>query len=74
MIPVSILILLIIFVILYIIGAGLTVYTFIKSIQDKKNSINYIFIYNNDILRCILFMFSIKVNKDYILINFLFVQ
>ena len=36
MIPVSILILLIIFVILYIIGAGLTVYTFIKSIQDKK--------------------------------------
>ena len=36
MIPVSILILLIIFVIIYIIGAGLTVYTFIKSIQDKK--------------------------------------
>jgi hypothetical protein len=36
MIPVSILILLIIFVILYFIGAGLTVYTFIKSIQDKK--------------------------------------
>lgn len=36
MIPVSILILLIIFAILYIIGAGLTVYTFIKSIQDKK--------------------------------------
>jgi hypothetical protein len=36
MIPVSILILLIIFVILYIIGAGLTVYTFIKSIRDKK--------------------------------------
>ena len=36
MIPASILILLIIFVILYIIGAGLTVYTFIKSIQDKK--------------------------------------
>ena len=36
MIPVSILILLIIFVILYVIGAGLTVYTFIKSIQDKK--------------------------------------
>ena len=36
MIPVSILIVLIIFVILYIIGAGLTVYTFIKSIQDKK--------------------------------------
>ena len=36
MIPVSILILLIIFVILYIIGAGLTVHTFIKSIQDKK--------------------------------------
>lgn len=36
MIPVSILILLIIFIILYIIGAGLTVYTFIKSIQDKK--------------------------------------
>jgi len=36
MIPVNILILLIIFVILYIIGAGLTVYAFIKSIQDKK--------------------------------------
>lgn len=36
MIPVSILILLIIFVIIYIIGAGLTAYTFIKSIQDKK--------------------------------------
>lgn len=36
MIPVNILILLILFVILYIIGAGLTVYTFIKSIQDKK--------------------------------------
>jgi hypothetical protein len=36
MIPVSILILLIIFAILYIIGAVLTVYTFIKSIQDKK--------------------------------------
>ena len=36
MIPVSILILLIIFVILYVIGAGLIVYTFIKSIQDKK--------------------------------------
>ena len=36
MIPVSILILLIIFVILYIIGAVLTVYAFIKSIQDKK--------------------------------------
>lgn len=36
MIPVSILILIIIFAILYIIGAGLTVYTFIKSIQDKK--------------------------------------
>ena len=36
MIPVSILILLIIFVIIYIICAGLTVYTFIKSIQDKK--------------------------------------
>ena len=36
MIPVSILILLIIFVILYIIGAGLTFYIFIKSIQDKK--------------------------------------
>jgi hypothetical protein len=36
MIPVSILILLIIFVIIYIIGAGLTVYTFIKSIQDKN--------------------------------------
>ena len=38
MIPVNILILLIIFVILYIIGAGLTVYTFIKSIQDKKKA------------------------------------
>lgn len=36
MIPISILILLIIFAILYVIGAGLTVYTFIKSIQDKK--------------------------------------
>ena len=36
MIPVNILILLIIFVILYIIGAGLTFYTFIKSIRDKK--------------------------------------
>ena len=36
MIPVSILILLIIFVIIYIIGAVLTAYTFIKSIQDKK--------------------------------------
>lgn len=36
MIPVSILILVFIFVILYVIGAGLTVYTFIKSIQDKK--------------------------------------
>lgn len=36
MIPVSILILIFIFVILYIIGAGLTFYTFIKSIQDKK--------------------------------------
>lgn len=36
MIPVNILILLIIFVIIYFIGAGLTVYTFIKSIQDKK--------------------------------------
>lgn len=35
MIPVSILILLIIFIILYIVGAGLTVYTFIKSIRDK---------------------------------------
>lgn len=39
MIPISILILLIIFIILYIIGAGLTVYTFIKSIQDKKISL-----------------------------------
>lgn len=38
MIPVNILILLIIFVILYFIGAGLTVYAFIKSIQDKKIS------------------------------------
>ena len=36
MIPVSILILLTIFAILYVIGAGLTVYAFIKSIQDKK--------------------------------------
>ena len=36
MIPVSILILLIIFVILYVIGAGITFYIFIKSIQDKK--------------------------------------
>ena len=36
MIPVSILILLIIFVTLYVIGAGLTAYTFVKSIQDKK--------------------------------------
>jgi hypothetical protein len=36
MIPVSILVLLIIFVILYVIGAGLTVYTFINSIRDKK--------------------------------------
>jgi hypothetical protein len=64
MIPVNILMLLIIFVILYIIGAGLTVYTFIKSIRDKKNSIDYNFIYNNDILRCILFIFSIIVNKE----------
>ena len=39
MIPVSILILLIIFVILYVIGAGLTAYTFIKSIQDRKITI-----------------------------------
>ena len=73
MIPISILILLIIFVILYIIGAGLTAYAFIKSIQDKKNNINYNFIYNIDVLHCILFIFSIIVNKDYILINFLFV-
>jgi hypothetical protein len=36
MIPVSILILLVIFAILYVIGAGLTVYIFIKSIQDKQ--------------------------------------
>lgn len=36
MIPINILILLIIFVILYFIGAGLTVYAFIKSIKDKK--------------------------------------
>ena len=35
MTPVSILILLIIFVTLYVIGAGLTAYTFVKSIQDK---------------------------------------
>ena len=70
MIPVSILILLIIFVILYIIGVGLTVYTFIKSIQDKKNNINYNFIYNNDVLHCILFIFSIIVNKDISLLTF----
>ena len=42
MIPVSILILLIIFVILYVIGAGLTAYTFIKSIQDRKITITII--------------------------------
>jgi hypothetical protein len=42
MIPVSILILLIIFVILYVIGAGLTVCTFIKSIQDKKITLTII--------------------------------
>ena len=42
MIPVSILILLIIFAILYVIGAGLTVYIFIKSIQDKTILISII--------------------------------
>jgi hypothetical protein len=36
MIPVSVLMLVIISVILYIIGAVLTAYTFIKSIQDRK--------------------------------------
>ena len=33
----------------------------------------HLFIYNNDVLRCILFIISIIVNKDYILINFLFI-